>query len=90
MEFLDAHPKLKWTLCALGVLSLLCSFINARLPRDAEGHVTRPTSWGQFVWRVVVDLLALVPQPGRVGILGPINLPGLSSHTPPNGDQELK
>jgi hypothetical protein len=78
---------LTWTnvLIALGVLSALATLINGRLPRDAEGNPTRPKSWWQFYWMLLVDVLSWVPQPGKAGLFGrlPFNLPVMPSHTPP-------
>lgn len=84
------RSHLSTILAVLGVLSVVCTFINARLPRDAEGHVTRPKSWGEFIWRALVDLLALVPQPGKAGLLGPVNVPGMPSLGTKPGEDVLR
>jgi hypothetical protein len=81
MRWLSEHSQMLWII--IGGLSAVASWLNANLPKDVSGYVKRPTSWPLFYLRMVIDLLALVPQPGKAGVLGPINLPGmLSMNTP--------
>jgi hypothetical protein len=61
------------------VLSGVATFVQARLPKDAAGNVQPPVHWGAFIWRVVVDFLAWIPQSGKWGAFGPVNIPGLPS-----------
>jgi hypothetical protein len=81
IELYNAHRSLFITLGS--ILVLAASWINANLPRDASGYVKRPTSWPAFFGRMVIDLLALVPQPGKAGVFGPLNVPGLLSMNTP-------
>lgn len=88
MHWLKDHWKEIFV--ALGVLSAVCTVINARLPKDENGYVKRPPSWPSFFWRVLIDLLAWVPQPGKAGLFGPLplNVPGIPSfNTPPKADE---
>lgn len=68
-------------LVVLGVMSAIATFINMRLPKDADGYVMKPPSgWGPWVWRLIVDVLSWAPQPGRSGPFGlPVTAPGLPS-----------
>lgn len=76
----------------MATVSAICTYVNAKLPKDANGYVLRPPSWWSFFWRLFVDILAWTPQPGKAGIFGPVpvNLPGISSHNTPPGDNEFR
>lgn len=85
---------LTWQRIVIGwcVMTAIATFINLRLPKDADGKPTRPKSWWQFLWMMFIDLAAVSAQPGKAGVFGmlPINLPGVPSHTPPQDPTEIK
>jgi hypothetical protein len=81
ITWIESHWR--YVLGAIGLLVTIATVINRRLPRDDSGYVKRPASWGAFVCMVVIDLLSLLPQPGKVGVLGPLSLPGTTSLSPP-------
>lgn len=66
-------------LVVASIVTGLATAIQARLPKDLDGNVTRPRNWGAFFWRLFVDVLSWLPQAGKSGLFGPLNLPGLPS-----------
>ncbi len=85
IQHLKEYVTWQRLLAAWATMTVVATFINVRLPRDAAGNPTRPKSWWQFFWMMFIDLAAIAPQPGKAGLFGmlPINLPGVPSHTPP-------
>jgi hypothetical protein len=93
LAFLKAH----WPWIVGTGLPVLASILMALVNRFTPADKPRPR-WAQIIGglaMLIVDLLALIPRKGNVGLLGPVNLPGLPSvpkrkdEPPPSGAASL-
>ena len=73
MQFLKDH----WPWIAGLVVTVIASIVNRF--GDPDGDPKTPSPKWVRVLSTIADVLAWVPKPGNVGVLGPVNLPGVPS-----------